>query len=82
MPFRTFDLGQAAFLVAKGYELSHLETDARGRSAFVFDPEAAHIAGAFFEGAAVPALMMAQALRCLKGSLRRTAQAAYPPSRQ
>jgi hypothetical protein len=40
MPFKTHDLGQAAFLVAKGYELTHLETDAGGRSAFVFGPEA------------------------------------------
>jgi hypothetical protein len=76
MHFKTHDLGQAAFLVAKGFELTHLETDARGRSAFVFAPEAGNIAPAFFDGAAVPALMMAQSLRLLKGYLHRTAYAA------
>jgi hypothetical protein len=76
MPFKTHDLGQAVFLVAKGYELTHLETDAGGRSAFVFGPEARNIAHAFFDGAAVPAIMMAQSLRFLKGFLRRRAHTA------
>jgi hypothetical protein len=76
MPFKTHDLGQAAFLIAKGFALIHLETDARGRSAFVFAPEAANIAPAFFDGAAVPAFLMAQSLRFLKGTLHRTAHAA------
>jgi hypothetical protein len=75
MPFKTHDLGKAAFLVAKGFELSHLETDARGRSAFVFPPDAQHIAPTFFDGAAVPAFLMAQSLRLLKGHLHRTALA-------
>jgi hypothetical protein len=70
-PYRTSDLGEAAYLIAHGHALTALEGVPRAE--FVFPSEAATIAKAYYQGASAPALAMASAMRHLKGMLRRGA---------
>ncbi len=47
--FRTSDLHQAAFLVARGWELEHIEMLPRGRGVFLFPKDAEAEAQEFFQ---------------------------------
>jgi hypothetical protein len=68
-PYRTYDLGEASYLIASGYALMGVE--GAPRAEFVFPAEAASIARAYYQGASAPALAMATTMRHLKGMLRR-----------
>lgn len=67
----TADLGEAAFLVARGPPLARLEGRPSERKRFVFTEEAAGDGSEYLAGGVVAAHRFADALRALKGRLRR-----------
>jgi hypothetical protein len=62
--FKTNDLYRAAFLVSRGHVITRL--DGSYRKVFVFPPDAAEDAEAYFRGATVEAVDFAHALKELK----------------
>ena len=72
--FRTSDLHLAAFLVARGWELAHIDMLPRGRGVFLFPKDAQADAQEFFQGGQVVALKFAYAVKDLKTRIDLTAQ--------
>ncbi len=75
MEYRESDLGCVAFLLATGHKPTTLQdVDRRGRIAFIFEnlnDSAAKAAEAYFTGALVKASDYAEAIREVKGQMRR-----------
>jgi hypothetical protein len=67
--YRTPDLGQAAYIVVRGFPLVAIEGVARERRVFVFADGARAVADEFFAGGLVSAERYAAALRTVKAKL-------------
>jgi hypothetical protein len=67
--FQTYDILVAAFLVARGWELVHVEADG-GRGQFVFSAQATDDAQEFFKDGRVSAKKFAHSIRDLKAQVQ------------
>jgi hypothetical protein len=65
----TSDLGQAAFLLARGHPLSRITGPPGGRRVFLFPAAAQPDADDYFAGGQAPARALVNALRDLKASV-------------
>ena len=72
--FKTSDIQIAAFLVARGWELAHIDMLPRGRGVFLFPNDAEADAQEFFQDGQVMALKFAYAVKDLKARIDLTAQ--------
>ena len=72
--FKTSDIQIAAFLVARGWELEHIDMLPRGRGVFLFRKDAEADAQEFFHGGKVMALKFAYAVKDLKTRIDLAAQ--------